>query len=238
MFVAAVVQLKAEARCYYFDVMLSGFACHLCGQKLRMLEAGLAICLSGHELDPAVVFQRSGCCEAKLVRRSFHYACASCGKTVPSRFLFDERVFDRAYFRQRMAESRAKARRRREVMRLARREERSRGLTLLEEPQVDRLPGFTEALSGFIGFGAGVWGEEFSLTGNLPGLSRYRHHILDSVHMYRQIMFSRIDPLINDARRDRAMRFVALIFLLQDCEVQVTQYGSDIEIEPPYNETD
>ena len=51
-------------------------------------------------------------------------------------------------------------------------------------------------------------------------------------------MFSRIDPLIDNARRDRAMRFVALIFLLQDCEVQVTQYGSDIEIEPPYNETD
>ncbi len=237
-FVFGVAQYKASARDYYYDVMLANHPCPVCGENLRMLEPGSAACVSDHELDPTVVFQRSGCCGAKLVRRSLHYACASCGKTVPSRFLFDERVFDKVYFRQRMAESRAKARRRREMMRLARREGRSGGLALLEEPRLDRLPGFTEALSGFMGFDAGVWGEEFSLTGNLPGLSRYRRHILDSVHRYRQIMFSRIDPLIDNARRDRAMRFVALIFLLQDCEVQVTQYGSDIEIEPPYYETD
>ncbi len=237
-FVFGVAQYKASARDYYYDVMLADHPCPVCGENLRMLEPGSAACASGHELDPTVVFQKSGCCGAKLVRRCLHYACASCGKTVPSRFLFDERVFDKVYFRQRMAESRAKTIKRKEMIRLARREERSRGLTLLEEPQLDRLPGFTEALAGFIGFDVGVWDEEFSLTGNLPGLSRYRRHILDSVNRYRQIMFSRIDLLIDDARRDRAMRFVALIFLLQDGEVRVTQYSSDIEIEPPYNEID
>ena len=46
-------------------------------------------------------------------------------------------------------------------------------------------------------------------------------------------MFSRIDPLIDEKRRDLAMRFVALIFLLHDGEVQATQYSSDIEIELP-----
>ena len=53
-----------------------------------------------------------------------------------------------------------------------------------------------------------------------------------------RVMFSRIDPLIDEKRRDRAMRFVALIFLLHDGEVQVTQYNSDIEIELPHDETD
>ena len=97
-FVFGVAQYKAAARDYYYDVMLGNHLCPLCGEKLRMLEAGMAKCPSGHELDPTAAFQKSGCCGAKLVRRSLHYACASCGKTVPSRFSFDERVFDKVYF--------------------------------------------------------------------------------------------------------------------------------------------
>ena len=238
-FVLGVAQYKTAARGYYFDVMLSNHSCPVCGEKLRMMKVGQACCTRGHHLDPTTTFQKSGCCKAKLVRRSLHYACACCRKTVPSRFLFDERVFDKAYFRQRMAESRAKTRQRREIMRIARREERSRSLTISEEPRVDLLPGFAEALAGFIGFEAGVWDEGFSFDApGCPGLHAYMQHILDLVVSHRHVMFSKINPLIDEKRRDRAERFVALIFLLHDGEVQATQYSSDIEIELPYHETD
>ena len=238
-FVFRVSRYKAAARGYYYEVMLSNHSCPLCGEKLRMMDRGLACCTGGHHLDPTTTFQKSGCCKAKLVRRNLHYACACCGKTLPSRFLFDERLFDRDYFREKMAESRAKSRQRREMMRLARRGERSRGLTLLEEPRVDLLPGLSEALAGFIGFEAGALDEGFHFDASeFPGLHVYRQHILDLVARYRQVMFSRIDPLTDEPKRDRAMRFVALIFLLHDGEVQVTQYSSDVEIELPYDETD
>ena len=238
-FVFRVSRYKAAARGYYYEVMLSNHSCPLCGEKLRMMKVGQACCTRGHHLDPTTTFQKSGCCKAKLVRRSLHYACACCRKTVPSRFLFDERVFNNDYFREKMAESRAKRRQRREMMRLARREQRSRSLTLFEEPRVDLLPGFAEALAGFIGFDAGAWDEGFCFDEpGYPGLHAYRRHILDLVKRYHQVTFSKIDPLIDERKRDRAMRFVALIFLLHDGEVQVTQYGSDIEIELPYDETD
>ena len=238
-FVFGVARYKTAARGYYFEVMLSNHSCPVCGETLGMMEGGQACCTGGHHLDPTTTFQKSDCCKAKLVRRSLHYACACCGKTMPSRFLFDKRVFDRDYFRQRMAESRAKTRQRREMMRLARSKERSRSLTLTEEPRVDLLPGFSEALADFIGFGTGAWDEGFSFDApGCPGLHAYMQHILDLVKRYRQVTFSRIDSLIEDSKRDRAMRFVALIFLLHDGEVQVTQYSSDIEIELPYNETD
>ena len=238
-FVLGVAQYKVAARGYYYDVVLSNLSCPVCNEKLRMTKGGGACCTRGHHLDPTMTFQKSGCCGAKLVRRSLHYACARCGKTVPSRFLFDERVFDKAYFRQRMAESRAKTRQRREMMRIARREERSRSLTLTEEPRVDLLPGFAEALADFIGFEAGAWDEvSCAVAPGHPGLNIYRRHILDFVTRYRQVSFSKIDPLIDEPKRDRAIRFVALIFLLHDGEVQVTQYSSDIEIELPYDETD
>ena len=238
-FVFGVARYKAAARAYYFEVMLSNHSCPECGEKLRMTKGGQACCSRGHRLDPTTTFQKSRCCGRTLVKQSLHYSCACCGKTVPSRFLFDERVFDRTYFRQRMAESRAKTRQRREMMRLAQREKRSRSLTLTEEPRVDLLPGFAEALAGFIGFEAGVWSQGFCLDApGCPGLHAYRRHVLELVARYRQVSFSRIDPLIDEVKRDRAMRFVALVFLLHDGEVLATQYSSDIEIELPYDEID
>ena len=36
---------------------------------------------------------------------------------------------------------------------------------------------------------------------------------------------------IEDSRKDRIWRFVTLIFMLQDHEVSLTQYGSDILVE-------
>ena len=97
---------KEKVRDFYFRVLLSQHACPTCGDALHMTGVSECSCRSGHIFDPTVAFQPSPCCQARLIRKTFHYACSRCHKTVPSRFLFDERVFDAEYFREMMREHR------------------------------------------------------------------------------------------------------------------------------------
>jgi hypothetical protein len=90
---------KERVRDFYFQVLLSQHACPTCGDALHMTGASECSCQSGHIFDPTVSFQSSPCCHARLIRKTFHYACSRCHETVASKFLFDERVFDAEYFR-------------------------------------------------------------------------------------------------------------------------------------------
>jgi hypothetical protein len=63
----------------------------------------------------------------------------------------------------------------------------------------------------------------------------YRNHIL-SVLGVGSRLFSDIAPLIDDFRRDKIWRFVTLIFMAQDQEVELTQYGKDILVGKVANE--
>ena len=45
------------------------------------------------------------------------------------------------------------------------------------------------------------------------------------------MLFSDIAPLISDSRKDRTWRFVTLIFMQQDHEISLSQYGLDILVE-------
>ncbi len=44
-------------------------------------------------------------------------------------------------------------------------------------------------------------------------------------------LFSAISPMVNDSRKDKAWRFITLIFMEQDREITLTQYGSDVLVE-------
>ena len=66
-------------------------------------------------------------------------------------------------------------------------------------------------------------------------LNDYRDHIL-SVLTWDSILFSNIAPLIDDDRHDRVGRFIALIFMQNDQEVDLTQNGDDILVQRRYNE--
>jgi len=79
--------------------------------------------------------------------------CSRCHQTVQSRFLFDERIFDAAYFREMMKESRARAKRKREEVKRLLAGSRSGPLLLMEEPCLDSIPGLQEALDAFISSG-------------------------------------------------------------------------------------
>jgi hypothetical protein len=223
-----VASLKELARAYYFEVVLSLYRCPDCSGRLKMVGVSECSCPCGKTLDPTIAFQQSPCCSAGLVRKTFHYACSKCHGIIPSRFLFDERLFDKAYFREMMQEARARERKKKEELKAILMGSRSDNLILLEEPCLDSIPGLTEALNGFIGQKATGFEDFLSKTGFSMG--DYRSHLLTIIGK-GSMLFSDIAPLIKDFRRDRIWRFVTLIFMRQDHEVSLTQYGPDILVE-------
>jgi hypothetical protein len=141
---------KERVKAYYFDVVLSPHQCPVCGGRLKMTAQSTCSCSCGRTFDPTLEFQRSGCCGARLDRKTFHYACSKCHEVVPSRFIFDERVFDSAYFREMMRESRARVRQRKEEIGRLLMEARSGTLPLLEEPNLESIHGLSEDLDLFV----------------------------------------------------------------------------------------
>jgi hypothetical protein len=230
-----VVDLKGRAREYYFEVLLSKYQCPRCGGHLYMTGQSECSCPCGNSFDPTLAFQKSTCCGASLVRKTFHYACSRCNKTVPSRFLFDEKVFDRAYFREIMQDSRRRAKEKREEIRSFLAESKSAALPFMEEPHLDSIPGLIQDLNDFVQKGSCEAGEVFFDTQSSFHMNDYHDHIM-SILSWERIPFSNIAPLIEDSHQDRIWRFITLIFMQNDHEVELTQYGNDILVQKVYNE--
>ena len=146
-----VASFKESAKHWYFQVVLSPYSCPQCKTGLQMIGVSEARCGRGHVLDPSVAFQVSDCCGARLVRRHSHYGCSRCGRVVVSRFLFDERVFDGAYFAERARESRERKRSKVEELRRLLAGTRSGSLSLGEVPELDVVPGLVADLDAFVG---------------------------------------------------------------------------------------
>jgi hypothetical protein len=98
----------------------------------------------------------------------------------------------------------------------------------MEEPLLKSIPGLTEALNDFIGAKI-IGGYEFAPKSEFR-MNDYRNHILSILGLGSRL-FSDIAPLIGDPRRDKIWRFITLIFMTQDREVALTQYGADILVE-------
>jgi len=228
--IGRVARLKERVRAFYFEVILSPYQCPRCGGRLHMAGQSQAGCSCGHTLDPTVSFQRSPCCGMALVKKTFHYACSGCWKRVPSRFLFDEKVFDAVYFREMMQESRARATKRRDEIARLLAQSRSGTLLLTDDLCLDSLDGLTQDLDSFI--------QDTALGGSCTGfevessfhMEQYRDHIL-SVATWSGVLFSRIAPLIEDNRQDKVWRFVALVFMDNDGEVDLSQHCGDIRVQ-------
>jgi hypothetical protein len=162
-----------------------------------------------------------------LVKRQCHYACNACGEVVPSIFLFDEVVFDSEYFREKMRLSREQRRREQAETRAVLRAERSGPLSFFDEVDLNALPGLLTDLDCLIGArntDEPLQDWEKSLT-----LNDYRLHIVGLLQT--EVLFSSIVPLISEERRDKVYRFISLIFMEQDREVRLSQYGEDILVE-------
>lgn len=230
-----VKNFKDRARQFYYEVLLSAFSCPVCGGRLNMSKPGECVCSCGNVFDPTLAFQKSTCCGTQLVRKTFHYACARCHQTVPSRFIFDEKVFDKNYFREMMRESRKKAKQKREEIRRFLAESRSRALPMVEEPDLESIPGLLQDLNDFIRKSNEMSVLPFYIESSF-NMNDYRKHIL-AILNWNRMLFSNITPLINDSRRDKVQRFITLIFMENDREIELTQNENDILVQRLYNET-
>ena len=203
-----IANYKYRVRDFYFEVLLSIYHCPVCGGRLHMTGQSGCFCSCGNEFDPTIAFQKSTCCQAKLVRKTFHYACSRCNNTVPSRFVFDEKIFDNAYFREMMQECRERKKRKREEIRRLLAESRSSALPLMENPCLDSIPGLIQDLNDFVGEEVV---EAFDFHSDMNGcfsLQKYREHILSNLNGGSR-MFSDIEVLVEDSRLDKNLETVA-----------------------------
>lgn len=189
-------------------------------------------CICGEAFDPTLAFQKSACCAVKLIRKTFHYVCSRCKKANPSRFLFDEKIFDRAYFCEMMKASRAKAKKKKEEMIKLLMEARSGELPLLQDPCLESVPGLLADLDHFVGADEGESYNPVLETNSVFSMDDYRNHILSTLDCGSRF-FSKINNLGANHREDKVNRFVTLIFMQNDQEVELTQYENDLLIERP-----
>jgi hypothetical protein len=189
-------------------------------------------CECGLTLDPTEQFQKSSCCGARLVRKVLHYICAECQRIVPSKFLFDERLFDPEYFRDRMQASRQRQASKREALRQLLAESRSGALCLTEIPELTAIPGLQLDLDQFVGAMTTISMADFVGAESFQ-MERYWHALLDDIPSGCLIRFSALPTICDDRRLDRTRKFLTLVFMDQAREVTLTQAGDDIIVERP-----
>ena len=220
----AVKGFAEQVRHFYYEVMLSGHACELCGGLLEMVEEGKSRCSGCQEtLDPTIVFQRCSDCGGQAQLKVRRYVCGDCGQNIRSRFLFDGLVFDTEYFRQKMAEHRERKQQLRERVSAMLAGTRS-GAIEIGPVEGTVYEGLCAALNA-------MTLEAFA--GNLPefrdrfDLSRYQTHIRAHLHTI-PINLNQIPPLSENTRLDRVWRFIAIIFLAHAGLIDVRQEGDMI----------
>jgi hypothetical protein len=233
--IGRVKSFKEQARQFYFEVILSSYSCPLCGGSLQMTGTSECSCSCGKILDPTLTFQKSSCCGAKLVRRTFHYACSGCYKTVPSRFLFDEKIFDKQYFREMMRDSRERSKNKKARLKRLLADSRSEVLDLTQTPDLSSVPGLVEDLNAFIQAEPDETNPSVFEQKPRFSMDDYRNHI-NAILNWDGISFSEIVPLIDDIRVDRIWRFITLVYMQQDHEVNLSQQGQDILVKRVYHE--
>jgi hypothetical protein len=189
-----------------------------------MARDGEAACpRCGGQIDPTVTFQCCVQCGGRLRRKLTRYACASCGALTDSRFNFDPARLDRAYFRRMMGKSRERRGRRRAALIARLQQSRSGRHVPGQMPRLEDVPDLATDLDRMAGLpltAAWAWQDP-----SRPrfDLGRYRAHVLNALQG-TEMMFDHIPPLIDDGRLDRVFRFVAVVYLQHDGQVDLVQY--------------
>ena len=151
--------------------------------------------------------------------------------------MFDERVFDKHYFREMMQKSRERKQQKREVLRQLLAASRSDTLQLTEAPDITAIPGLVEDLDAFVQTESLGLGDLLPNDGPCFDMGRYRRHIL-SVLSWNGLRFSQVPDMIEESRMDRVWRFVTLVSMQHDGEVDMVQEANDLFIRRVFHETD
>jgi hypothetical protein len=220
-----VAALILEARALFYEVMLFLKPCPACGSlTLLMVKDGQATCSRcGCLCDPTVVFQTCSTCDTAIVRRMYHYFCPACRTPVRSHYCFDVKVFDAEYFRDRMAESRNRKREKVEKIKALLANSRSPVLKPDIDPPTAVPVEIAAALNSVLAQSMPALCDASS--GPRCDLNAYRSHLLRRVTGC-VVEFDGISPLIEDARADRAFRFMAAVFMENDGILEIADDGS------------
>ena len=223
----AVAAVAERCRRFFYAVMLWGHVCPRCRGRLLMVAEGRCRCRScGHELDPTVVFQRCTACGGVPALKVSRYSCKQCGADVPSHFLFEGLVFERDYFRHKMAESRQRKTQHRERVRQLLAECRSPALNLPGMADLHSVPGLLGALDQLTQ-SAETWCHSEGCS--VFDLKRYQSHILAHIGEI-SLSLVEVPSLEDDRRRDLIWRFVAAVFMAHMGLINIWQDGQDIMV--------
>ena len=221
---AAIHQLFARARRFYYMVMLFGHRCPRCNGSLTMIAESRCRCEScGYEFDPTIEFQRCSSCGGIPALRVRRYQCRKCGIDIRSIFLFDGLVFDSGYFCRKMAKSRQRKKQQKQRVREMLEQCRSEPLTL-DAPDLNSITGLIEALNGL------TTGIDVAIPIELKGkfdLNQYQRHI-ESFLDTEPTNLREIPPLTENLRLDLVWRFIAAIFLDHAGMINVYQQDQNI----------
>jgi len=223
----AVEALRRRVRAFYYEVMLWGQACPRCEAPLRMIGESRCQCtMCRHEFDPTVSFQQCMGCGGQVRLRIRRYVCRQCGRDIRSRFVYDRPAFDREYFRERMAESRKRAREHQDLTKPMVVPPRSEE-ACVAPAALDEIPGLLEALDGLVSApDIAAW---LPLLRTGFDLKRYQGHVLNHIGPI-EVPFDTLPQLENNTRLDRIWRFVAIVFLAHSGEIELWQENGAIMV--------
>ena len=113
---------------------------------------------------------------------------------------------------------------------------RSEPLRLMEEPSLESIPGLIDDLNSFMQEES-IGTYEFHIVSHSNfHMNEYREHILSGLG-WDAVLFSCITPLTEDLRLDRIRRFITLVFMQNDREIELIQDDdSHIWVQKVYDE--
>ena len=223
---ASVEKFLVKAKRFYYLVMLFGYRCPKCKGTLTMVSEGVCRCRRcRYEFDPTIVFQRCFNCGGKPVLRVRRYYCQDCSSEVRSKFLFEGLVFEREYFKAKMAESRQRKAELKERVKKMLAESRSNALPL-QTVDFKAVPDLVAALNSLT---TGLEADFTIESRDEFDLNRYQSHIQAHIGNF-PINLLDIPPLSENERKDVIWRFIAVVFLAHSGVVDIWQEGQDIMV--------
>ena len=222
----AVGLFVQKAKRFFYNVMLFGYYCPKCNGSLFMVAEGVCKCNScKFEFDPTVQFQQCSNCGGKPILKVRRYSCKNCSSDIRSKFLFDSLVFEKEYFKAKMAESRQRKKEKREQVRIMLAKSRSNALPL-HAVDFNTVPNLVDALNSLT---AGIDTDFAIETNSKFDLKRYESHIKAHIQDFA-INLRDIPPFGENGRKDVIWRFVAVIFLAHASIIDLWQEDSNIMV--------
>ena len=221
---ARVQRLFGRVRSFYYSTVLLAYRCGQCNGRLSMISESRCRCAKcGLEFDPTVEFQRCSLCGGKTLLKVSRYLCRDCGQVIDSRFVFDGRIFDAEYFRQKMTESRRRKKEKLQQVRQMLAESRSQNICH-GALNLDSVPGLLAALNGLT---AGIDEKVLIELRGKFDLYRYQQHIRKFLED-EPVDLRGIPAIIENARLDLIWRFIAVIFMGHENLVDIEQQDQTI----------